>query len=27
VYLKNVEDGVYEPEFISMESLRKEYGT
>jgi len=26
VYLKNVEDGVYEPEFISMESLRKEYG-
>jgi len=26
VYLKNVEDGVYEPEFISMESLRKAYG-
>jgi hypothetical protein len=26
VYLKNVEDGVYEPEFISMESLKKEYG-
>jgi hypothetical protein len=27
VYLKNVEDGVYEPEFISMASLKKEYGS
>ena len=26
VYLKNVEDGVFEPEFISIESLRKAYG-
>lgn len=23
---RNVEDGVYDPEFISMEALRKEYG-
>jgi len=26
VYLRNVSDGVYDPEFISMEALRKEYG-
>jgi len=26
VYLRNVEDGIYDPEFISIESLRKEYG-
>ena len=26
VYLKNVDDGVFDPEFISIESLRKEYG-
>jgi hypothetical protein len=25
VYLRNVEDGVYDPQFISMEALRKEY--
>ena len=27
VYLKNVDEGVFEPEFISIESLRKAYGT
>lgn len=27
VYLRNVEDGVYDPEFISIEALRKEYGS
>ena len=26
VYLRNVEDGVFDPEFISIEALRKEYG-
>jgi len=26
VYLKNVDEGVFEPEFISMESLRRAYG-
>jgi len=26
VYLRGVEDGTYDPEFISMESLRREYG-
>ena len=25
VYLRNVEDGVYDPEFISLETLKKEY--
>ena len=25
VYLRNVDDGVYDPQFISMEALRKEY--
>jgi hypothetical protein len=26
IYKRNVEDGVYDAEFISLESLRKEYG-
>ena len=25
VYLRNVDDGVYDPQFISMEALKKEY--
>jgi hypothetical protein len=26
VYLRNVEAGVYDPEFISIEALRRVYG-